>query len=80
MPWYSFRVSGYTQICIVYVDAWLNMSTNKKSWKYNPIARDLAKTKYRQRIKRDKSPYDDDDYDIDLELLEMNDTEKESDP
>jgi hypothetical protein len=47
------------------------MSTDKKMWKYNPVVRDLATRKYHQRIKRQKSPYDDDNYDIQLELLEL---------
>tara|TARA_R100001244_G_scaffold121659_1_gene91286 strand:- start:174 stop:368 length:195 start_codon:yes stop_codon:yes gene_type:complete len=58
------------------------MSTDKKMWKYNPVARDLATRKYHQRIKRQKSPYDDDNYDIQLELLELDnskDTKKKDD-
>ena len=46
------------------------MTNNKKQWKYNPIAKDLATTKYRQRIKRPRSPYDDEQFDIDDELTE----------
>ena len=56
------------------------MTNNKKQWKYNPIAKDLATTKYRQRIKRQKSPYDDNQFDIKDELDDYyNDKEKESD-
>lgn len=46
------------------------MTNNKKQWKYNPIAKDLATVKYRQRIKRPRSPYDDEQFDIDDELTE----------
>ena len=46
------------------------MSNNKKQWKYNPIAKDLGTPKYRQRIKRPRSPYDDDQFDIYDELNE----------
>ena len=53
------------------------MSIDKKLWKYNSIVRDLATKKYRQRIKRHKSPYEDDYYDIQLELLELDNTEYE---
>ena len=58
------------------------MTNNKKQWKYNPIAKDLATTKYRQRIKRPRSPYDDEQFDIDDELIEYyKDKEgKEDDP
>ena len=56
------------------------MTNNKKQWKYNPIAKDLATTKYRQRIKRPKSPYDDDQFDIQDELYEYyKDKDKEVD-
>jgi len=48
----------------------IKVTNNKKQWKYNPIAKDLATTKYRQRIKRHKSPYDDDQFDIKDELDE----------
>jgi len=46
------------------------MANNKKQWKYNPIAKDLATVKYRQRIKRPHSPYEDEQFDIDDELIE----------
>jgi hypothetical protein len=55
------------------------MSTNKKMWKYNPIVRDLSTNKYAQRIKRQKSPYDDDNYDIQLELMELDNLENIND-
>jgi len=56
------------------------LTNNKKQWKYNPIAKDLATTKYRQRIKRPKSPYDDDQFDIQDELDEYyKDKDKEGD-
>ena len=46
------------------------MTTNKKQWKYNPVAKDLGTTKYRQRIKRHRSPYDVNQFDIEDELTE----------
>jgi hypothetical protein len=51
------------------------MSTDKKMWKHNPVARDLATRKYHQRIKRQKSPYADDNYDIHIELLDLDNPE-----
>ena len=55
------------------------MSINKKMWKYNPIVRALSTNKYVQRIKRQKSPYDDDNYDIQLELIELDNWENIND-
>jgi len=55
------------------------MSINKKMWKYNPIVRALSTNKYVQRIKRQKSPYDDDNYDIQLELIELDNLENIND-
>ena len=48
----------------------IQMTTNKKQWKYNPVAKDLGTTKYRQRIKRHRSPYDDNQFDIEDEVTE----------
>lgn len=61
------------------------MPNNKKQWKYNPkakynpIAKDLANVKYRQRIKRHKSPYDDNQFDIQNELNEYYEEIKKED-
>ena len=57
----------------------LEMSNDKKKWKHNPIVRDLATPKYHQRIKRAKSPYVDDNFDIQLELLDLDNPIEQTD-